>query len=294
MTASTKTPIHIDDVTDTAFWVAHYRAVETKKSKALFKDPYAELLAGDKGRIIAKSMKTSRYVEWVVVLRTRIIDEFIATCIVEGEIDAVLNLGAGLDARPYRLTFPETVTWIEADYPKIIDFKNEKLKDYTPTVKLEQYKIDVANRASRTEMLNQLSSRFKKILVLTEGLVPYLTNEQTAELGNDLNTCPSIAFWIVEYFAPGVMEMIKRRGHGQMRNAPFQFSPDNWHDFFENLGWEEKAMRYFGIESIHLKRRSPLPLVVKVIQRLLPKKQKEKLLKFTGFGLLAKVKVPGY
>ena len=38
-----------------------------------------------------------------------------------------MNLGAGLDARPYRMELPETLRWIEVDYPQVIDWKAEKL-----------------------------------------------------------------------------------------------------------------------------------------------------------------------
>jgi len=40
----------IENVSDTAFWVAHYRAFETERADALFHDPLAGLLAGDRGK----------------------------------------------------------------------------------------------------------------------------------------------------------------------------------------------------------------------------------------------------
>ncbi len=39
----------IENVSDTALWVAVYRAMETARPDAIFRDPYAERLAGDKG-----------------------------------------------------------------------------------------------------------------------------------------------------------------------------------------------------------------------------------------------------
>ena len=44
----------IENVSSTALWVATYRAQESKRPDALFRDPYAEVLAGEKGpRIVA-------------------------------------------------------------------------------------------------------------------------------------------------------------------------------------------------------------------------------------------------
>ena len=39
----------IEDVADTALWIAAYRARETARADALFRDPLAARLAGTKG-----------------------------------------------------------------------------------------------------------------------------------------------------------------------------------------------------------------------------------------------------
>ena len=49
-------PLPIQNVADTAFGVAHYRAEETDRPDALFKDPLARTLAGEQGREIAQRM----------------------------------------------------------------------------------------------------------------------------------------------------------------------------------------------------------------------------------------------
>jgi O-methyltransferase involved in polyketide biosynthesis len=47
----------IENVSDTARWVAVYRAMETARPDALFHDPYAARLAGEKGEAIVDQMK---------------------------------------------------------------------------------------------------------------------------------------------------------------------------------------------------------------------------------------------
>jgi O-methyltransferase involved in polyketide biosynthesis len=49
------TPL-IENVSDTAFWVAHHRGLEGERADALFRDPLAKVLAGERGRQIAESM----------------------------------------------------------------------------------------------------------------------------------------------------------------------------------------------------------------------------------------------
>jgi O-methyltransferase involved in polyketide biosynthesis len=46
----------VRDVSDTARWVAYFRARETQRADALFRDPFAERLAGEQGFRIANTL----------------------------------------------------------------------------------------------------------------------------------------------------------------------------------------------------------------------------------------------
>lgn len=109
----------IKDVSDNAFMAAACRASETERPDALFRDPLAAKLAGEQGRRIIESLPKKAFIGgWTVVIRTRIIDDFIQSAIADG-IETVLNLGAGLDARPYRMALPRSLRRIEVDYPHV-------------------------------------------------------------------------------------------------------------------------------------------------------------------------------
>ena len=118
----------ISDVSETSLWVARYRAREAERPDALFRDPLAARLAGERGRAIAESIHASRYTGWSVVIRTVVIDAYIKELVRKG-IDTVINLGAGLDARPYRLDLPPSLRWFEVDYPHMIEFTAEGAED---------------------------------------------------------------------------------------------------------------------------------------------------------------------
>ena len=101
-------PNPIRNVSDTALWVAVYRAMETERSDALFSDPYARRLAGERGQAIVDAMPRGKSMSWPMVVRTAVMDEIIMRCVQQGA-RTVLNLAAGLDARPYRLPLPPTL-----------------------------------------------------------------------------------------------------------------------------------------------------------------------------------------
>src|SRR3954463_8867948 len=194
----------IQDVSDTALWVASYRAKESKRKDSLFKDPLAEILIGDRGKKIAEDMnRISKNSEWTVVMRTVAIDAYIQKLIAEG-VDTILNLGAGLDTRPYRMKLPATLKWVEVDYPHIIAHKNKLLKNEKTTCQLSRISLDLADDEKRKSFLQEISAGSKKIAVLTEGVVVYLTEAQVANLASDLNSSPSFAYWIVEYMNPSI------------------------------------------------------------------------------------------
>src|SRR5512138_1155580 len=93
----------IPHVSDTARWVAAYRAHETERPDALFRDPLARRLAGERGEEISRTVKLGAMGEWPMVARTLLFDAFVTSEVARG-VDTVVNLAAGLDTRPYRMS----------------------------------------------------------------------------------------------------------------------------------------------------------------------------------------------
>jgi methyltransferase (TIGR00027 family) len=109
-------PIH--GISDTARWIAYFRARESERPDALFHDPYAGRLAGERGFQIANALVDGNKHDWAWVARTYLFDTFLLREIQNGA-SFVVNLAAGLDARPYRMQLPTTLQWLEVDLPDI-------------------------------------------------------------------------------------------------------------------------------------------------------------------------------
>ncbi|MEP6832557.1 MAG: SAM-dependent methyltransferase [Gemmatimonas sp.] len=279
----------IQDVSDTAFWVASYRAAETQRPDALFRDRLAERLSGERGRAIAKSMPRANLTAWNVVMRTVVIDSYIQEAIAEG-IDVVLNLGAGLDTRPYRLELPAALRWIEVDHPNIIDFKERELANEKPRCHLQRVNVDLTDPVRRRAFLSETGASAARILVLTEGVVPYLTVADAGALADDLAATPSIKYWIVDYFSAQAMQMLSRSPmQKKLQNAPFQFFPTDWYEFFRTHGWKPKQMRYLAAEGSRLKRMIPIPWFYRMIIRLMSAEKRKAGAQFSGYALMERV-----
>jgi methyltransferase (TIGR00027 family) len=285
----------IENVSDTAFWVAYYRGLETRRADALFRDPLAEVLAGERGKKIAQTMPGRFMTEWVIAIRTRLIDELIREAVQEGT-DTVVNLGAGLDTRPYRMELPGPLTWIEADYPRMIEYKESRLAKEMPRIQLERVKIDLANVPERERFLAKIDARAKKALILTEGVIPYLNVEAVGALADDLRAMQHASFWIVDYLSAEAVRFRSRSGISKKtRNAPFIFKPADWFGFFREHGWQAKETRYLVEEGERLKRKPRFPLGLKIairVRTLLASKEKRaRFKKVAGYALLEPVEV---
>ena len=173
-------------VADTAKWVAMYRAIESDRSDALFRDPFARRLAGARGADILEHMPKGRAFAWPMIVRTAVIDELLTRAIRDEHIDFVVNLAAGLDARPYRMQLPPTLRWVEVDYPSTIEEKTEALAGETPSSDLVRIPADLADTKARAALLERVATFGSKGLVITEGLMIYLTREQAGELAREL------------------------------------------------------------------------------------------------------------
>ena len=62
----------IQHVSDTALWGALYRAIESERPDALFHDPYARRLAGERGARIFDGVPKARTWGWPMIVRTAV------------------------------------------------------------------------------------------------------------------------------------------------------------------------------------------------------------------------------
>jgi len=184
------------NISDTACWAAMYRARENERPNALFRDPLAKRLAGDRGERIAAEMPEFDKHAWSWVTRTYLFDQIISEQITGG-VDTVVNLAAGLDARPYRMNVPSSLRWIEVDLPDLLNYKEDLLKHESARCRLVRIRLDLANVGARREFFTNIGKDASKVLVITEGLIIYLSPEEVGDLARDLAAPPSfqVGFW---------------------------------------------------------------------------------------------------
>ncbi len=259
------------DISDTAFWIAGYRAQETGRADAVFNDFLAQKLAGERGRQMVAVTPGTKQMAFAMVVRTASIDRLVLMGVEKG-IDTVINLGAGLDTRPYRLPLPANLNWIEVDFPNIIDYKNTVLAEDKPVCHLERIAADLSGIDARQKLFAELGSRAQQALVITEGVTAYLTNADAAQLSKDIYAVPGFKYWVENYSAG----FFRRHGRllnktGMLNNTPFKFSAYDPIAFFGKIGWKVSADLHILDEADRIGRPLPLKMPLSLLMRIFPK-----------------------
>jgi methyltransferase (TIGR00027 family) len=251
---------HTLSVSDTAHWIAAIRARESTRDDALFHDPFAAELAGPAGDTRPETLP-----EWPLVTRIKLIDDFVLQSVREGA-DCVLNLAAGLDTRPYRLSLPRELHWIEADLPGIIDYKARALQHSRPNCQLTSEPIDLTDSSARRAFLTSSLARVSRVLVITEGLLLYLEPAWVEALARDLASQAAIHYWVTDLLSPALVRVMKRDTDPRLaEDSRMRFGPSNGVGFFQPLGWTARDVRSIVREAAQLKRA---PIWMRLLARL--------------------------
>jgi methyltransferase (TIGR00027 family) len=282
--SQTGSPIH--NISDTARWAAFYRANESERPDAVFRDRLARRLAGERGEQIAATMPFFEQHAWTWVTRTYLFDQFITEQVAQG-VDMVINLAAGLDARPYRMALPPSLRWFEVDLPELLAYKDEVLAGEKPVCALERVRLDLSNVGARRELFDRLGQNSRKALVVTEGLIIYFTADEVASLAQDLARPASFQRWTTDVASPGLLAMLQKNLGGPLGQggAALKFGPEEGPGFFARFGWTPIDVRSMLKTAARLKR---VRTFMRLMALLPESKGRQSRRPWAGICLLAK------
>ncbi|WP_158998866.1 class I SAM-dependent methyltransferase [Pigmentibacter ruber] len=277
----------INHVSDTAYLIAFYRMLEAKKKNSIVKDLLSFLLINDRAERICKKIKNKNHFDWLVPLRTNSIDFLISKYIKERNIDTVINLGAGLDTRAYRLDGLEKIKWFDIDFSNVIEYKSNLLKNVLPKCILQYIKLDLSLREERKKILSEICTQANNVLVLSEGLILYLKEIEVLFLSEDLLKHKNINYWIQDYYSKDYFKFSLISSKRSFKNSPFQFFPKNIFEFYAEIGWKNNEIISCINEGKKLKKSSPFP--VNLYENFYSIIDSKKLDNFCGVTILSRL-----
>jgi methyltransferase (TIGR00027 family) len=224
-------------VAATGLLVAAMRAEESLRDDALFHDPFAERLAGDEGRrLLAESSSETGQPSAPIVVRTRLYDEALLRL---GVSQAVI-LAAGMDARSYRLPWPDGVCVFEVDQPQVIAIKEERLAGEQSRCQRVPVGFDLAEDWPKALEAQGFNPEAPTVWLI-EGLLQYLEASDVDQLFarvDALSAPGSVLLYDVvgkallqAPFLQNTIEFMQKLG------APWVFGSDTPAALVENHGW---------------------------------------------------------
>ena len=180
-----------ESVGATALGVASARAAETESDNPLIRDPFARVFldaAGDgvwnwhagpdlPAEIVEAEPELPLQMQAMVgymASRTKFFDSFFQTATNSGIRQAVI-LAAGLDARSWRLPWPDGVTVYELDQDRVLDFKLRTLTEHGAQPAANRVEVAVDLRHDWPKALQEAGFDPSQPSVWSaEGLMPYL------------------------------------------------------------------------------------------------------------------------
>jgi methyltransferase (TIGR00027 family) len=276
----------IRNVSDTALWVAMYRALESERRDALFSDPFARRLAGARGEQILDSLPRGRAMSWPMVVRTAVMDEIVLRCAGAG-CTAVLNLAAGLCTRAYRLPLPPSLQWFDADLPDMIDYKRTLLAAERPRCRYEAVAVDLREPAARQALFARVAALGGPALAVAEGLLIYLADEDVQALCRELHAASAFRWLLCDLASPPLLRMLARTWGRRLAegNAPLRFAPAAGTAFFAPLGWREAEFRSTWDEARRLRRTMRGAWLWNLLGRMMSARKRERFRRFSGIVL---------
>lgn len=210
----------------TATMVAAGRAMATKDARPLINDPFAEplvravgldffvkMIDGDVDVSLFAGSSPERMQAIVdgMGLRTKYFDDYLMNAVGTG-VRQVVILASGLDARAYRLAWPDGTTVYEIDQPRVIEFKTRTLADLgaEPTATRRTVAIDLRYDWPAALRAAGLDTNAPTAW-LAEGLLIYLPPEAQDRLFDNITALSAPGSTVATEYVPGIIDFDEER-----------------------------------------------------------------------------------
>ncbi|MCV7353712.1 SAM-dependent methyltransferase [Mycobacterium parmense] len=234
----------------TATMVAAARAIASKADNPVIQDRFAEPLV--------RAVGVDFFTRWVsgelnaddvddhesgwklgqmpdaMAARTRFFDAFFAEAAQAGIRQAVI-LASGLDARAYRLAWPDGMTVFEIDQPQVLQFKAATLDGLGATPRADLRAVPVDLRQDWPKVLQENGfDKARPTAWIAEGLFGYLPPQAQDRLLDNITALSAPGSRLAVEAIPDKPERDTEKAREMMRRATAK-----WRDHGFELDWEE-------------------------------------------------------
>lgn len=215
------------------------------------------LLLLPRDRMVAFLEKRAPGVWGSILCRKRYIDDKLAEA-AEGQVETVVNLGAGIETRAYRLPALAKLPVFEVDLPENIDAKRSRLKKVLGGVPahVTLVSIDFDREDLGAVLASHGYAADTRTFFIWEGVTQYLTEEgvrATFDFLAGARAGSRLAFtYIRKDFVDGEVlyghEYVYKTLVLKGKNWRFGMDPENVADFLSGYGW--RMLEHLGFDEL--------------------------------------------
>ena len=233
----------------TSLYVAAARAYETEHPQRLFVDPYARILAGEKGFNLFSELRGFSPGVSIdsphpgISIRTRFFDEALFMAVHKLSIQQVVLVAVGMDARAFRLPWLNNIKLFEIDRQEVFEYKEPILLNLNATALcVRQIVITDLEQNWVNALVRSGFDLHKPAAFLFEGLMFYLEPATVTVVLEALRstTCPGS--WLgmdlvgtellTSPYAKPFLSKLKQM------ECPWRFGVSNPEQFLLQYGWQ--------------------------------------------------------
>jgi methyltransferase (TIGR00027 family) len=241
----------MEAVSYTSQWTAAARALETERGDdALFEDKLAREFAAPRGFELLEKYRGGGLVEFVAI-RTRFLDDTIELLLSSTPIRQVVLVAAGMDARAFRLTWPEGTVVYEVDHGALLDEKQRRLSRLGAQPAVERREVRADLTQNWLPGLKRAGfDRNKPTLWVVEALLFFLTEEQASKLLRVIASASAPSSWLALDIIS--KQLLRSPATKSFRTAlekdgiPWLFGTDEPAEFLAANGWQLRDLKEPG------------------------------------------------
>ena len=132
---------------------------------------------------------------------------------------------------------------------------------------LERVRLDLSDVEGRRRLFQRLGGQARKALIVSEGLIIYLTAEEVGSLASDLAAHETFHYWLLDITSPALLRLMLKKMGKPLADAaaPLRFAAADGPEFFRKFGWHPVGVRSMFHVAGQMKR---LPLVMSFFYHL--------------------------
>jgi len=227
-------PATENPVSLTAYWTLAMRYEDAISDTPVAGDAFAQRFMNDEARAVAKQFGSLKKPGASLPVRHRLIDDRLSRELEREPRLRVAIIGCGFDSRAFRLRGGR---WLEVDEPRLLQYKESRLPAKDASNDLVRVTVRFADGSLEEKLAPYATA--DRVAVVLEGIVAYLTDDETRQLlstlqrlfSNHVLFCDLLTRTFIARYSRGLVRRVRELG------AQFGTSTDAPEALFHELGY---------------------------------------------------------